>query len=245
MADERVLRLERLAAAGDVEARAQLLLERRRRGDLEDERLQLAAHLGDPAARLAVGERLATRLAERRARVAAEAKADRLGFFDWLTLGLAFGFGSDPHWVKQLDRKTRAARNELAEWVEALELFDKQACVRVAVAAARSVVPHAEDEDAARAAIAHAEEWLACPCADHATGNWDLVLWDDDVGAPSEWASRSAYAAWATRAAESPANAAGLALYAVEAAFYLEPGVRHAIRDGVVPWALSPSDASS
>lgn len=55
MADEALRRLARAAAAGDLDARAQLLVERGRSGDLRRERLILAAHLGDPAARAAAG----------------------------------------------------------------------------------------------------------------------------------------------------------------------------------------------
>ncbi len=52
MGDERVRRLERGAAQGDLAARAGLLRERLRAGALAEERVRLAALLGDPAARL-------------------------------------------------------------------------------------------------------------------------------------------------------------------------------------------------
>jgi hypothetical protein len=53
--DEALRRLARAAAAGDLDARARLLVERGRSGTLRRERLILAAHLGDPAARAAAG----------------------------------------------------------------------------------------------------------------------------------------------------------------------------------------------
>lgn len=56
MSDSRLRELERQAAAGDVQARARLLAERVRVGDLAPDRLQLAAYLGDPQARQALGE---------------------------------------------------------------------------------------------------------------------------------------------------------------------------------------------
>jgi len=55
MADDRLRRLEREAAGGDPEARARLLRERARSGELPRERLGLAAWLGDPAAAAALG----------------------------------------------------------------------------------------------------------------------------------------------------------------------------------------------
>lgn len=55
MSDERLRQLEREAASGDVEARTRLLLERLRAGELTEERLKFAAHLGDEAAQQATG----------------------------------------------------------------------------------------------------------------------------------------------------------------------------------------------
>ncbi len=52
--DDRVRGFERAAGHGGVEAQARLLWERVRRGELERERLRLAAHVGDPAARMAL-----------------------------------------------------------------------------------------------------------------------------------------------------------------------------------------------
>lgn len=56
--DDRLRGVEREAALGDLAAQARLLVERVRRGRLDLERLRLAAWLGDPAARLALGEDL-------------------------------------------------------------------------------------------------------------------------------------------------------------------------------------------
>ena len=58
MADARLRSLERAARAGDVAARARLLAERVRLGRLARDRVELAAHLGDPAAALVVGVEL-------------------------------------------------------------------------------------------------------------------------------------------------------------------------------------------
>lgn len=54
MADERLRRLGRQAAAGDVGAAASLLRERARLGEVPPLGLEVAAFLGDPAARAAV-----------------------------------------------------------------------------------------------------------------------------------------------------------------------------------------------
>jgi len=53
--DERLQRSRRAARDDDPEAQARLLAERMRSGDLGEDRLLLAALLGDPAARLATG----------------------------------------------------------------------------------------------------------------------------------------------------------------------------------------------
>ncbi|MBX3465856.1 MAG: hypothetical protein KF878_03030 [Planctomycetes bacterium] len=55
--DDRARGYERAAGAGGAEARARALWERVRRGDLDPERLRLAAHAGDAGARLAVAPR--------------------------------------------------------------------------------------------------------------------------------------------------------------------------------------------
>ena len=55
VSDERIRRFERLARGGDVAAMGQLLLERLRLGYLSRDRLELAAHLNDPAALAALG----------------------------------------------------------------------------------------------------------------------------------------------------------------------------------------------
>jgi len=54
MGDTRLRQLEREAAGGDLQARAHLLRERTRTGDLASERLSLAAYLGDEASREAL-----------------------------------------------------------------------------------------------------------------------------------------------------------------------------------------------
>ena len=52
MSDGKRRDLERAAAAGDLEAEAQMLIERWRTGDLSEERLRFAAYLGhEPALR--------------------------------------------------------------------------------------------------------------------------------------------------------------------------------------------------
>lgn len=54
MTDQRLRDLERDAASGDLQTQARLLLERVRVGQLTEERLRLAAYLGDEAARVAL-----------------------------------------------------------------------------------------------------------------------------------------------------------------------------------------------
>jgi hypothetical protein len=57
VSDARLRQLQRDAATGDLAARARLLTERVRIGDLAPDRLQLAAYLGDEAAEEALGQR--------------------------------------------------------------------------------------------------------------------------------------------------------------------------------------------
>ena len=56
MADERLRRLLREAALGDPEAQVRLLRERVRAGVLDDERMRLAAYLGDAASQEVLGD---------------------------------------------------------------------------------------------------------------------------------------------------------------------------------------------
>lgn len=60
MADERLRRIEREAQSGDIDAQARLLRERVRVGELNLERVRLAAHCGHSVAGLALGERALT-----------------------------------------------------------------------------------------------------------------------------------------------------------------------------------------
>lgn len=55
MTDDRLRRLEREAITGGLDARARWLTERTRVGELAEDRLRLAAWLGDPAAEQALG----------------------------------------------------------------------------------------------------------------------------------------------------------------------------------------------
>lgn len=85
MVDTRLRRLERAASQGDVEARARVLCERLRAGDLAEERVRLAAYLGDPGARLLLAER-APELPVIRARAGLELNQRR-----WITGLRAYG----------------------------------------------------------------------------------------------------------------------------------------------------------
>lgn len=54
--DERKRGFERKAASGDLEARAQVLKARERSGEITTKGLEIAAYLGDPASRFALGD---------------------------------------------------------------------------------------------------------------------------------------------------------------------------------------------
>lgn len=162
MADHRLRSLERDLATGDPGARARLLRERLRAGTLELERAQLAAWLGDPDAREALGpggyEAFAAPLREVTRRVVG-------------------------------DLQTESASVSLAIWVAALERWGAPACVRAAIAAARLALPTIEGKaylgpaarSAARDALRAAEAWARCPCDAHAEaghGAWSDAVWE-------------------------------------------------------------------
>lgn len=210
MSDERRRRLEREAAAGDLAAASALLAERLRAGDLPEDRLRLAAHLGDPAAAQALGReplapptitvsRWVRGLSERRegawapwareafARAAAAAARNTLGCF-------------------RDDARAAAARG-----VEALEAWIACPC----------------DEHARAAAAAGSRVVLAPP------GPAGLF-----AARGLRFAGPAVYRATTVPLSAVPANATAGEV-AMDAARATSPeAVRAAVRDALVPWAL-------
>jgi hypothetical protein len=128
VADARLRALSRAADQGDVEARARLLALRLRTGDLERAALEVAAYVGDPAARLVLGPEapdLPT-VAIRSARAAPELNQRR-----WITGLRAYGkpwlvraalavahdrAGAWAEW-DAADERPRRALDSAAEWL--------------------------------------------------------------------------------------------------------------------------------
>jgi hypothetical protein len=126
VADARVRDLERAAGAGDVDARARLLVERVRAGRLTQERLELAAYCGHPAAREVLGDQELVRIhaAEFEARI--EQGRERQRTLAMMTPGLRraiayFGEGEGP---------------DFAAWLEGLAPWNDAPCFATLRAAA-------------------------------------------------------------------------------------------------------------
>lgn len=153
MVDARLRRLERAASQGDVQARVQVLCERLRTGDLDEERVRLAAYLGDPAARLLLGER-APELPVIRAREGFELNQRR-----WITGLRAFG----KEWlVRAAVALARSRFDAWATWDET----DERPHRAVAAAVAWLECPcaaHASQADAAHHAASSAAQALVSP----------------------------------------------------------------------------------
>ncbi len=153
MVDTRLRRLERSASQGDVQARVRVLCERQRTGDLDEERLRLAAYLGDAAARLLLGER-APELPVIRARAGLELNQRR-----WITGLRAYG---KPWLVRAAVAIARARFDAWSQWDDADER------PRRAVTAALAWVDcpcerHSREADAAHHAALSAAQALVSP----------------------------------------------------------------------------------
>ncbi|MCO5172530.1 MAG: hypothetical protein M9894_40050 [Planctomycetes bacterium] len=153
MADTRLRRLERAAAQGDLDARVRLLCERLRSGELDEERVRLAAYLGDPAARLLLGPK-APDLPVIRARGGLELNQRR-----WITGLRAYG----KEWlVRAAVAIARARFTAWDRWDEA----DERPRRALAAAEAWLACPceaHAEEADLAQHAALGAAHALVSP----------------------------------------------------------------------------------
>lgn len=215
MSDARLRQLERDAATGDLTARARLLNERLRVGDLAADRLQLAAYLGDAAAEEALGKRPLVP--------------------PTITVG---------RWVRGL---ARAADGRYPTWAA-------EAYARAAAAAARATLPCFAGRDPAGAvrAVEALEAWIACPCDEHARASAAAAS-GVPVAPPGPaglFASRGVrFAGLAILRAVSvpqlqggaPATASASDAAADAARATSAEVVRGAIREALVPWALSRS----
>lgn len=229
MSDERLRTLERAAASGGPDERAALLRARVRAGTLSQERLELAAYVGDADARAAL--------------VAFEDDPDVDGghptacipcrAFDGRNYVILRG--SEWHCLKHAHEHP-----DLALWVRGLSRWGSEVLVTAAVAAARQALPVWASQSGcelcasshshivcghatrARRAVEAVEAWIACPCEQHWTERHEAYV---DAG----------HRAWLPapgddRAHESVQHAARIAG---------EPAVRQAIRTALVQWALS------
>jgi hypothetical protein len=221
MADERMRELERAAAGGEVEARSRLLRERVRSGDLDAERLALAAHVGDPAAVLA-----------------SDAEPERLELMGWV---MALDRWGREACVRAV---VAAARTVLATWggrSSAVLLGAAEAWLRCPCAEHAALAEQAADDEApALAAMLHQASGM-----DEELRVFHEARPAEDVEAERREAEE-AVIAWEAALAATRAVAVDEAISAtvegcLAAARKGEAGVRAAIRASLVPWALGGS----
>ena len=153
MTDTWLRRHERAAAQGDLEASVHFLCDRLRRGNLTEERVRLAAYLGDPSARLLLGDR-APELPAIRARAGLELNQRR-----WVTGLRAYG----KEWLVRA--AAAIAHTRLEAWSQWDDTDERP---RRALAAAEAWVlcqcdAHARDADSSHHAALSAAQALVSP----------------------------------------------------------------------------------
>ncbi|MCO5170577.1 MAG: hypothetical protein M9894_29950 [Planctomycetes bacterium] len=229
-------------ATGALDDGVDYLTRRLRAGDLDDDRLRIAAHCGDAAARQVLIE------CARRWALPVPPPSPRPGAVERVRFALAGVPVGEPVAWKALDPGQRERLGALRAWVERLALagsHGKAACIRAAASAARRALDDraAPERGPGREGVARALEWLRCPCPAHETGAYDLHLLDDEAD-PLRWAERAGWAAGAVRAARTVGDVAAVAAMAAEAAAMaagLDPS-EAAMRDDLLLWALGEGD---
>jgi hypothetical protein len=152
---------------------------------------------------------------------------------------LAAHVGHAPARAALADRAPTGATS-LAAWGERLFDFGQAACVRAALAAGRVALRALDDgagDEAARAALAAAEGWLACPCPLHYD---EGERWNQRRGTVPEWAWQ------AVTAAHCPPRTCWHHVEALRsaAAAVGEEQVRAAVLEALLPWALPAEGAA-
>jgi hypothetical protein len=133
VADERLRTLERAAASGDEAAKAALLVERARLGRVPEGRLAVAALLGEPAARTALGPRAPVASKDVARFVRAVCKQDPQAA-DRVVLAVAeLDLGARAEWPALADWSVVAAAAARA-WVERPSAAARQRLVEAAEA---------------------------------------------------------------------------------------------------------------
>jgi hypothetical protein len=213
MPDARFRSLQRQAAQGDLQAQGRLLLERVRAGDLDPDGLRLAAYLGDPGAREALG---------------ADAPAAPPDLGDW-AVGIApSGAGARDPWTREALARVAAAaaRAALPAWEE--QHPNDRLPRRTVEAIEEWILCPCED---------HAEAALHCSRStreEEGTGWLERIL---EALPPREALLAVQRAA---RIPLSPAAMPSVVMCAARATS--EETIRAAIREALLPWALGLGD---
>ena len=195
MSDERLRELERRwQETGADEDEAAYLLARLRAGELDVERLKLAAYCDYAAAQLALGD------------------------------------------------EAPPTPSDLDAWGRGMHVWGKEACVRAVVALARVAFPYwrGHPEDVPAEAFRAAENWIVCPCREHAAEARQREFLASFGNSPLH-RTQARVLSRAARAAAYPSRASARGISVVAELTQSLPGVSSpifTIREELVPWAL-------
>jgi hypothetical protein len=235
VSDRTERKLERRASGGDVEAAAERIRLRHRRGDLPEERLRLAAHLGDAAAVIAARDVL--NVAPRKQGVGA--------------------------WIRAIGKPNLKTWPEGVPWVPLVQPVCVRIAIAAAelglsvwATPAWSEEVDAQDADTQllASALAQAKTWLGDPRREVADTLWNDLASARLSGVPVEVAielasvvcqpvslsARSPHARErdVARSAAQVAEAAARALAWKRAKREADETLRAGIREAVIPWLL-------
>lgn len=240
MGDRQARALERDTS---LEGRARVLAHRLRVGTLTQERLELAAYVGDEAARMLV-ERWRWDKRDEVCCCGDGADGHGMGGAEHSLVHACDYYAEEGE-----ERECACPSLPLDAWARSLSRWDKAVCVRAAVAAGRVAWAANGSDDAAyvnagmdttsRAdpvrALSAAQAWLDCPCERHLEAcvalccpkpNLDAFAWEVNEAVCCRQAGDDDHAHHVT---------------AIETSGRLtsEQAVRDAIRTSLVPWALA------
>lgn len=260
MTDAALRHLQRLAFSGSVEDQARALTARLRAGALTRERVEMAAYVGDIGARAALGPKVLRWTTGRVCCCGGDERDSEHGGagVDYYTHNFthACDYYGSPCDCKVEEHVSASPRewdgdkslSALARGIErrggaALRVRALVAVARVAVPAfmrgpARLARPRQVVRDALDRAVAVAETWLACPCADHAMAANAPAENADSLGDGSLSAWAAARIASGDRPRVPSCHDRAAIGFCRDADLIGEPAVRSAIQVSLASWAL-------
>lgn len=264
MTDQRLRDLERDAAHGDLQAQVRLPLERVRVGDLTEERLRLAAYLGDEVACLALGD-------VPRLLVTMDAEWFRC-LIPWSpalavwALAEACTVERQPEWEHRLDEvrvglraaflagnTTEFARSQSQpDLAELCATATGKALVLWLACLARDCRRSPADDPEVRRAVENVRSRFSSNELGEVTYAWSELEHDGTWLHQLRHVRRSgvesmttagASAGWRPDADAAPAGPGSL--YDLDFVFSVPEAARTAVRAALLPWALAPSRSST